>query len=83
VSGASPSRAIDVDQNGNTITGDTLVFTGNDPLGGATGLDCEEWTSMAMGASATVGDATATTVAWSNTASQPCDQPARLYCFQR
>jgi hypothetical protein len=59
----------------------SAVWTGTDPGGSNDGSDCSIWASAASTGRGSVGF-TNDAGAWTGAFNSPCDQQARLYCFE-
>jgi hypothetical protein len=71
---------INIDETGATPTGTTMVWTGTNSAGMASG-DCSDWTpSTAL--DGTQGTMDKNTAAWTDASLVTCRGSARLYCFQ-
>jgi hypothetical protein len=60
------------------------VWTGTDPNGLSSGIDCIGWTSADVNDTATVGHTTATDSTWTSVFPQDCGRTdVHLYCFEQ
>jgi hypothetical protein len=80
---SQPLFPINLDENGSPVEAGARVWTGTDGGPGNVLFTCIDWTSPTAIDQGTFGDADATNSAWTNTASQPCQTPAHLYCFEQ
>ncbi|MEM9066923.1 MAG: hypothetical protein AAGE52_00415 [Myxococcota bacterium] len=76
-----PRVPISFDENGDEL-GDVEVFTGTNPDGRYSGVDCRRWRSYYPEDDGTVGRCAEAGDGWTASASAPCDPPRRVYCFQ-
>lgn len=59
------------------------VWTGSNSAGAlVSGVNCNDWTSVAQGMNGKVGTTVSATSAWSDSTDLGCTQAARLYCFE-
>lgn len=75
-----PTQPIALDETGKLVVNDDAVFTGtqND---GVVNNNCEDWS--AADAPAKIGSALASNAAsWTDQGTLPCNQKARIYCFE-
>ncbi len=71
-----------LDENGNSTTGSTTVWTGINRDGTLATDTCLNWTSIAMTDSALTGRNDGGPVAWTARTNNACVASRRLYCFQ-
>jgi hypothetical protein len=72
---------IQVDEDGNTATGDIEVWTGTNANGTNSGVNCNNWNSNSDQDTGQSGLANAKDEAWTNNQAEDCDVSNRLYCF--
>jgi hypothetical protein len=73
--------AINVTESGGAVDGFGLVWTGTDPIGNATGVDCSGWKTR--DAEGTMGKAFDTDLGWTQQSNpDSCNEDHRLYCFE-
>jgi hypothetical protein len=73
---------IQVDENGDTVSGDFEVWTGTEIDGTNSGVDnCDDWTGNSSRDSGQSGRADAMGPTWTEAGEEDCDLFNRLYCF--
>jgi hypothetical protein len=72
---------IQVDENGDTATGDIEVWTGTNANGTNSGANCSNWDSDSGSTKGQSGLANAVNAAWTENKEENCDVSNRLYCF--
>lgn len=75
----SLAHAIDRDQQGTTVPPADGAWTGTNPNGLFSGLDCNAW---GPGTQADVGDGTFSDSRWTSFVKDACDTLHRFYCFE-
>lgn len=77
-----PAVAINRDENGDPVSGGTLVWTGSNFGATAAPTDCTDWTINTLGTFGGYGVVSNTTT-WINAGSNNCDVSGRLYCVEQ
>ena len=72
---------IQVDEDGNTATGDIEVWTGTNANGTNSGVNCDNWNSNSDQDTGQSGLANAKDATWTDNKAENCDVSNRLYCF--
>jgi len=70
---------IQVDENGDTVSGSFEVWTGTNADGTNSGVNCDNWQHDSS--SGQSGLANAVNARWTNNKEEDCDEERRLYCF--
>ncbi len=84
VLGNGIAHAIDRNERGELVTGEQEVWTGTNSNGNVSGPTCNDFTSASNGFTASVGNLTMKTPAWTYALGQFCDRTAqRIYCFEQ
>jgi hypothetical protein len=77
-------NAIDVDENGDTVSGELGVWTGTNADGtNSAGANCGNWQQDSGTGQSGLADADATDATWTDNQTEDCDLSKRLYCFGR
>jgi hypothetical protein len=73
--------AINLDENSQTLSGTSEVWTGTNPDGTPGVSNCVDWTSNNPDESGQIGIKDFTNGFWTDDGEDPCTQGKRLYCF--
>jgi hypothetical protein len=72
----------ETEQGGAPVTEITLTWTGTNPDGTPTGVNCQGWTTRDAQSFSTRGQSLTTNFAWSAETTEDCDQDHRIYCVE-
>jgi hypothetical protein len=72
---------VQYDENGTSVGPDREVWTASGEAGTGSGTYCVDWTSSAMAADGSTGDATDDGGDWLDNDDANCDESYSLYCF--
>ena len=81
------SNTLNIDEQGNVLSGNVTVWTATDESGIYNGSSCNNWTSEAVTDSGAFGDSQATDGDWTQEVGEPiatgsCNSLKRLYCIE-
>lgn len=76
-----PARNLNVTEKKTVFALPTAVWTGE--TGKSDTSDCDDWRSDGGDRKAVIGNANANGESWINVGTQPCNQRARIYCFEQ
>jgi hypothetical protein len=72
---------MNVDENG-LVVATSAVWTGTEGDGTPNANNCNDWTATTQIAEGRQGSAAATNGEWASQTDAPCDEEARVYCFE-